>query len=115
MTSPTQHSLAQLRSEGYTCAITEHWNQFSKRRIDLFGFADILAIRPGEVVAVQTTTAAHVSARINKILELDTPLKWLQAGGRILIHGWALRGPRGKRKVWKCIERYVTLDDVMSK
>ena len=51
-TSPTQLSLKKLREEGYiTIQVVEYWNSFARRRIDLFGFIDILAIKNGEVLA----------------------------------------------------------------
>ena len=77
-----------LREQGYTCAITERWNHFAKVRQDLFGFADLLAIKPGEILAVQTTTANHLADHRRKILSKDHHRKWLEAGGRIQLHGW---------------------------
>jgi hypothetical protein len=37
---------------------------------------------------------------------------WLQCGGRFEIHGWARRGPRGKRKLWGVSRRPVTAQDL---
>lgn len=62
-TSPTQRSLAHLRELGYHVEIVEKWNSFTKQRKDLWGWADLLAIRKGEVLAVQVTASA-VSDRI---------------------------------------------------
>lgn len=111
-TTPTQRSLKHLRDQGYLCGITEHWNSFIKRRQDLFGFIDIVAISPTEsgVLAIQTTSGSNVSARLNKILENEYSQAWLKAGNRIVIHGWAKRGPRGKRKVWTVRELEVKTD-----
>ena len=36
---------------------------------------------------------------------------WLRAGGRFQLHGWAKRGPRGKRKLWMVSRREVVLRD----
>ena len=55
-----------LRDQGYTVAIVEHYNCFTKRRHDLFGFADLLAIRENEVMLVQVTSGTNVSARDRK-------------------------------------------------
>jgi hypothetical protein len=57
MTSPTKRTLAKLRKEGYLCAIVEKFNRFAGIRQDLFGFIDILAIREGEIIGVQTTSS----------------------------------------------------------
>ena len=86
-TSPTQRSLAYLREQGYHCEIVEKWNSFTKQRKDLWGWCDILAIRKGEVLAVQVTASA-VSDRIKKIMASDTLALVRDAGIRIEVHGW---------------------------
>ncbi len=91
--SPTQRSLAYLRAQGYTPWITEHWHAFARRRVDLYGFIDILAIRPGEVLGVQTTSAANVSARVRKIGDSEYAPKLREAGIRLEVHGWAKGKP----------------------
>jgi hypothetical protein len=103
--SPTQRSLKLLRSRGYTCEIVERWNPFAHIRQDLFGFIDIVAINGNETLAVQTTTAGNAAARVAKIRGLQLHSLWLESPHRkIVVHGWAKRGPRGKRKVWECGE-----------
>lgn len=99
-TSPTQRSLKSLRSRGYTVGVTEHWNAYVGIRQDLFGFIDLIAIKPGEILAVQTTTKSHMNERVKKILSIKEHLVWLSSGGKIVVHGWSQKGPRGKRKVW---------------
>ena len=85
--TPTQRSLAYLREHGYHCEVVEKWNSFTKQRKDLWGWCDILAIRRGEVLAVQVTASA-VSDRIKKIMASDTLAKVREAGIRIEVHGW---------------------------
>lgn len=85
--SPTQRSLAYLREQGYHCEVVEKFNSFTKQRKDLWGWCDILAIRRGEVLAVQVTAAA-VSDRIKKIMASDTLGLVREAGIRIEVHGW---------------------------
>ena len=102
-TTPTQRSLALLRRQGYRVAITEHWNSFVKRRQDLLGFIDVLAVAPS-MLAIQTTSGTNVSARVAKILDLPAAREWVEAGHRIVVHGWAKRGPRGAAKKWECRE-----------
>ena len=85
--TPTQRSLVYLREQGYLCEVVEKWNSFTKTRKDLWGWCDILAIREGEILAVQVT-AAGVSSRIKKIMESDTLPIVRKAGVRIEVHGW---------------------------
>ena len=85
--TPTQRSLAYLREQGYHCEVVEKWNSFTKQRKDLWGWCDILAIRRGEVLAVQVTASA-VSDRIKKIMASDTLGLVREAGIRIEVHGW---------------------------
>ena len=87
-TSPTQRSLKLMRDRGYLCEVTERWNPFAKIRQDLYNFVDVLCIREGETVAVQTTSYSNVSARIKKISELDTSAIVKLAGWKIVIQGW---------------------------
>ena len=53
--TPTQRSLAALRGLGYLVEVVEKWNAFTRTRKDLWGWADLLAIRRDEVLAVQVT------------------------------------------------------------
>ena len=85
--TPTQRSLIYLREQGYLCEVVEKWNSFTKTRKDLWGWCDILAIREGEILAVQVT-AAGVSSRVKKIMESDTLPIVRKAGVRIEVHGW---------------------------
>jgi hypothetical protein len=103
--TPTQRSLAKLRAEGFLVAVVEHWNSFVHRRIDLFGFADLLAVRGDTAVLVQTTSGPNAAARVSKIKESSSAQLWLSSPTRkIVVHGWAKRGERGKRKLWTCRE-----------
>ncbi len=100
--SPTQNSLAVLRALGYTCWIVEYWNAFTRKRVDLFGCIDIIAIREGETLAVQTTTSG-VAARVKKITDCEYLPAMRAAGWRVEVHGWR-KAPKvkgGKVEVWK--------------
>ena len=104
--TPTQRTLARLRDEGWTAAVTERWNSFAKIRQDLFGFCDVLAIMsavtPGRgFLAVQCTSGPNVSARVTKLTALPEVRTWLLAGGRCEVWGWSKRGARGQRKTWQ--------------
>ena len=99
--SPLARSMARLRDLGYLVEKTEHWNAFSRRRVDFLGFADAIAIRGDEVLAVQATSGSNVSARVKKLIALPNVAIWLASPHRkLVVEGWAKRGPRGKRKLW---------------
>lgn len=88
--SPTKLTLRHLRGEGWPLVeVTEHWNSHARIRQDLFGFIDVIAIRPDETLAVQTTSAANVSSRVRKIADHPNIGFVREAGWRIVVHGWA--------------------------
>ena len=97
--SPTQLSLRKLREEGWTCQIVEVWNPHVRIRQDLFGFIDIVALRPGETLAVQTTSRGGMSARLKKIADHPNLPAVREAGWRIEVHGWTQKKPRAP---WEC-------------
>ncbi len=109
-TSPTQRSLAHFRKIGWIVQVTERWNPFAHIRQDLFGFCDILCIRPGEIMAVQATSSANVAARIAKIKGEPRAEAWIRAGGTIVVIGWAKRG-KGARKLWTPMIRPMRMRD----
>lgn len=86
--SPTQLTLEKLRGEGYLCEVVERWVPGANIRKDLFGFIDILAIREGDVLAVQATSKSNVSARVNKIAEHENIAEVRKLGWQIEVWGW---------------------------
>ncbi len=111
MTSPTQRSIALLKERGYVTAIVERWNPYARIRQDLWGFVDILAIKEGEMLAVQTTSGAHVGERLKKIAASPLIATVLSAGVKVVVHGWRKVGPRGKAKKWECREEFLTVEN----
>ena len=89
-TSPTGRSLANIRERGYKPWVVEYWNAFSRKRVDLFGIFDILAVGNGETLAVQTTSGSNVSARVKKIAASEYIGFCRDSGWRIEVHGWRL-------------------------
>lgn len=93
--TPTQLTLRHLRDAGWPVVeVTEHWNPHARIRQDLFGFVDVVAIGPDGTLAVQTTSATNVSARIRKIAEHPNVGAVREAGWAIHVHGWAKRRGR---------------------
>jgi hypothetical protein len=121
MSSPVQRSLAHLRKNGWTACVVEKWlpprgTMKFGRRIDAYGFGDLLACRrlanhfsdrppwQCEIALVQTTTKAHMAEHKAKILAIPEFHKWKEAGGIVLLMGWRKIGKRGQRKTWQVSE-----------
>lgn len=112
--SPTQRSLRHLRELGWSVHRTEYWNVFARRRIDAFGWGDLLACHPQHGIAlIQTTTTANLPARISKAKALGVLVAWVTAGGKLIAHGWAKRGPRGEVKRWTLREVQLRIEDLV--
>ncbi len=100
--NPTERSLRWLREQGWLPGVVERWNQFARVRQDLYGFVDVVAVKPGEkTLAIQACRGADVSTRLAKIRTHDPEAKpgrcphcnarvVLAAGWRIVVHGWRL-------------------------
>jgi len=98
--SPTERTLAECKRRGWPCQVVERFCIYSKRRIDLFGIIDILAITPTGILGIQATSGTNHSARVAKADEEPRLLAWLRAGGRFAVWSFAKRGAKGKRKLW---------------
>jgi len=108
-TSPTARTLQLLRSEGWLPQVVERYLPHARVRQDFLGFADVLAIRPGDgILAVQCTTSSHASNRLHKAQQLPALRTWLECGFRFEVWGWQMRGKR-----WTVHKEALTLEDSM--
>lgn len=98
MPSLAPRSVAYLREQGYIVATVEYYNAYTKRKHDLFGCIDLLAIGNGETIAVQVTSKSNLSARKHKIEESEAYPEMLRSGWRIVLHGWYKENNRWKLK-----------------
>lgn len=98
--TPTARTLNWLRKEGWNADVVERYNAFVRRRFDLFGGLDIVAVRDRETLGVQCTTVDNQAARLAKLADLPGIQAWLKAGNLCWVVGWSKRGARGKRKLW---------------
>lgn len=99
-------STEYLRAQGFIVWRVEQRLYMPKAKFpvarDCFGFGDLLAAnREFGPTLVQVTSRANVRARIKKITQppaegqenvLELASKWLEAEGRIYVHGWVKRG-----------------------
>jgi hypothetical protein len=94
--SPTARTQLRLRVEGYIVANVERYNPWSKRRQDLFGFIDTLAINEQEFLAIQSTSGANHAARVEKVAEGLRRLPMLTRFVRVEVWSWSQRVARNK-------------------
>lgn len=113
--TPTARALAECKARGYVCQVVERWNWHAKKRVDLFGCIDIVAIAPGgsltpdSIIGIQVTSGTNHAARIAKIKAEPRMAAWAKAGGLVWVWSFAKRGKRGKRKTWQLRESEVVL------
>jgi hypothetical protein len=112
MASPTSRTLEYYRSLGMTIEVTEKWNQFSRQRNDMFGFADLCAFDHQNVYLIQATSTGNMRAREAKILGVEAARLWVQSPNRkIVVIGWKKYAKPVDRKLWRPTIREMTVDD----
>lgn len=88
MKGPTERTLNELRRQGYRADVVEQWNSYTRKRKDLFGIIDVVAIGGGETVGVQCTSYSNVWSRVQKMEDSETIGDLREAGWKLLIWGW---------------------------
>lgn len=97
---------------GYDAHVVEKWQPQSRRRIDLFGFADVVCMRPDSgIVAVQACAGASHADRKSKIIAEPKALTWLKSGGRIELVSWRKAAKPVNRKWWTCRREEIRVED----
>ena len=101
----TARTLKLLRDQGYIAGVVERFLNLGRgfgKRVDLFNIIDIIAIKPKEVLGVQSCGQAF-SEHDKKIRSSPMRMAWLGAGGKLWLVGWRKvklhRG--GKAMRWK--------------
>ena len=88
MSSNLSRTLKVMRDEGYTCDVVERFIHQIRIRKDAFGFIDMIALKPNEIIAVQVCSYSSHGTHRKKLLALENTKLWLQAGGKIQIRSW---------------------------
>ena len=91
-----QQTRKRLEEDGYLVENVEKYNTFSRRKNDLWGFIDFLAIKRDTILAVQVTSKDNMSSRRKKIAEHENVGKVREAGIRIEL--WGFYKEKGKRE-----------------
>jgi len=108
-THATQRTLKLLRDEGWIAHVVEKYMKHPGmpfgRRIDVWGFGDVLACRqsPSEIALIQcfpNTSGSGFAAHREKIFAIPESRTWLRSGGKIFMYGWKQRKST-RRWEWK--------------
>ena len=75
--------------------MVESYNSFTKRKKDMFGILDMVAIGNEETLGIQMTSKSNMSSRIKKIQESDFFVELLRSKWRIIVIGW-FKKPNGR-------------------
>lgn len=73
----------------------ESYNAFTKRKKDLFGIFDVVAVGNEETIGIQITSKSNMSARVKKIEASEFLPEILRSGWRIIVIGW-FKKPNGR-------------------
>lgn len=83
---PNTRAVRLLESLGWTADLCQR--SVGKVNKDLFGFADVLAVRSGRTLAVQATDASHVASRVDNLFDCSAVVDCLRAGWWIEVWGF---------------------------
>ena len=109
--SPTQLTLRQLRADGYTAQVVEHWNNFAKVRQDLFKIHDVLRVGNGETIGIQCTSYSNMAVRVKKVNACEAIADIRSAGWKVLVHGWHKKKNRWVCREFDCSDRDIETPD----
>ena len=85
--SNTSRTLEYIRSQGWEAEKVEYFNPYARKRKDLFGIIDIVALGDKGIIGVQSC-GNNFSQHNEKILSEPMAFKWLQKGGTLMLIGW---------------------------
>ena len=118
--SPTRLSMKLLRTLGWNpwhCEVDIRIPREGQEDLvfkrDLFGILDIVALKEGKTLGVQSTSLSNVSSRVRKI-ECSVWFEWLRRSNwRIEVHGWDLEN--GDVRVINMLDRTLDWSSVLRK
>lgn len=91
---PVELSLRYCRARGQVAGVVERFIHQRKIRIDLFGFADIMAFDSWTTDAVQTCTLSGWGDHVTKLESTPYASQWVsrEQNRRTLLLGWRKKG-----------------------
>jgi len=101
--TPTNRTVHFLADRGVRCGNVERHVHQVRKRYDLFGFIDAIAIYPDTIAGLQITSGSNVSSRVDKIMnERREACEDFMRVGIVEVWGWRKLSPRGTKAVrWK--------------
>jgi hypothetical protein len=101
--TPTNRTVKHLEEHGIRCGNVERYVHQVRKRYDLFGFIDAIAIYPDTIAGLQITSGSNVSSRITKIMdERREQCEDFMRVAIVEVWGWRKLSPRGTKAVrWK--------------
>jgi len=105
-----QRVLKALRDAGYFAEVVERWDAFSRRRHDLFGFVDVLAIGIEHTLAIQVTSRDNMSSRRKKMQASPVLAAMHKAGWHVELWGYDKPANRWRLKVENVLPRLEAVD-----
>jgi len=80
-----------MEARGLHVKPVEHFDAYSRRRVDLYGVFDLLGLSwgPGGLVGVQVTPAGRLSDHVRLLGASEDLRRWLSTGARAEV--WSLR------------------------
>jgi len=113
-TNSSQRTKHFLEEKGYTLWKTEHWNQFARKKVDMWNVCDFVGLKDGETYCFQAT-GADVQDHIKKIQENPYTEQLQKCNWLIYLLSWRklkkVRG--GKATYWDCKIQQVFGDSVI--
>jgi len=108
----TQRTDRYYEELGYIVGNVERYVHQCKRKFDLFGIIDRIAISDRDTIGLQVCKA-DFQAHDMKILASDMSPRWVQGGRRLILIGWTKQKVKrgGKSMVYKHRIKEYTLDD----
>jgi len=112
--TPSARSTRHLRELGWHVATVEQRIPHTFITRDMFGWIDLLAVHPEHgILGIQVTSDSHLANRVAKARTVAGPLTaCLLSGMKLVVHGWAKRGPRGEPKRWTLREVAISVADL---
>ena len=109
---PTQRTLIECRKRKWLACVVEKWIPQTRRRLDAFGFGDVLAVddKRGALLIQATAGYSNGAKRVAKIKDecRANALAWLKAGNRIEVWSWI--APSKTIRIWRVKERVIDIN-----